>query len=586
MTMVAVRRLSRDLRRLLPLAFLIGCSLLSIIYVRSYRQGWPVSQPYHTRKVGSIDEQRGSRSEEGIQTAKGAAKSQHGANRAAPEASTSGDGEVRVRLQQQPVRWPWEGVEGCSQYGIRFAERGTLPIVALSSYPGSGNTWTRYMLELASGVFTGSIYYDMGLYSIGYWGELSSPEEGTTIVQKVHDFGDDQVQRFNRTAIVIVRNPYRAVLSFHNYLFGGHKGMAPSSNYLRKGWRTFVMKQVFEWSAHVQKWTEPGNRVLVVHYEHLKSDPVGQLRRMLKFLNWPIDEERLKCVQMDQSGRAQRHQQHRPRAVTPFPSELRKMIDLSVKTIQNVLERRHLTPLPVGEYEFFNGVLSSAVGGALGSAVGPMLNVARGGESSERDTARALSEEEERMVERVVETVQKSVNVSETKGDGLLERFQGLMVVKDGNELGHSERTEDADGVAHRHPPHFPADVEPFPADVREIVEHGVGYVNQLLRRRGHPPLPLDRYSRSSGERLEECYAEEDFPSCLARVDAMNPPAPAPSLLAHATDLFSRLLGDPLRVNLRSGLGTASAPPALEDVPGAAALRADWNVFEMSRQEL
>ncbi|XP_043208849.1 WSC domain-containing protein 1-like isoform X2 [Amphibalanus amphitrite] len=440
--MVAVRRLPRDLRRLLPLAFLIGCSLLSIIYVRSYRQGWPVSQPYHTRKVGSIDEQRGSSAEEGIQTAKGTAKSQHGSNRAAPEASTSGDGEVRVRLQQQPVRWPWEGVEGCSQYGIRFAERGTLPIVALSSYPGSGNTWTRYMLELASGVFTGSIYYDMGLYSIGYWGELSSPEEGTTIVQKVHDFGDDQVQRFNRTAIVIVRNPYRAVLSFHNYLFGGHKGMAPSSNYLRKGWRTFVMKQVFEWSAHVQKWTEPGNRVLVVHYEHLKSDPVGQLRRMLKFLNWPIDEERLKCVQ------------------------------------------------------------------------------------------------------------------------------------------------EDADGVAHRHPPHFPADVEPFPDDVREIVEHGVGYVNQLLRRRGHPPLPLDRYSRSSGERLEECYAEEDFPSCLARVDAMNPPAPAPSFLARATDLFSRLLGDPLRVNLRSGLGTASAPPALEDVPGAAALRADWNVFEMSRQEL
>ena len=54
-------------------------------------------------------------------------------------------------------------------------------------------------------------------------------------MQKVHDFGDDQVKRFNRSAIVIVRNPYRAVLSFHNYLFGGHKGMAPSSNYLRKG---------------------------------------------------------------------------------------------------------------------------------------------------------------------------------------------------------------------------------------------------------------------------------------------------------------------------------------------------------------
>ena len=66
----------------------------------------------------------------------------------------------------------------------------------------------------------------------------------------------------------------------------------------------------------------------------------------------------------------------------------------------------------------------------------------------------------------------------------------------------------------------------------------------------------------------------------------MNPTAPAPGLLARATDLFSRLLGDPLRVNLRSGLGAASSPPVLEDVPAAAALWADWTTFQLSRQEL
>ena len=40
------------------------------------------------------------------------------------------------------------------------------PIVALVSSPGSGNTWLRYLLEQASGVFTGSIYCDHSLKSL------------------------------------------------------------------------------------------------------------------------------------------------------------------------------------------------------------------------------------------------------------------------------------------------------------------------------------------------------------------------------------------------------------------------------------
>lgn len=33
--------------------------------------------------------------------------------------------------------------------------------IALASYPGSGNTWLRYLIEGASGIFTGSIYDDI-----------------------------------------------------------------------------------------------------------------------------------------------------------------------------------------------------------------------------------------------------------------------------------------------------------------------------------------------------------------------------------------------------------------------------------------
>ena len=37
-------------------------------------------------------------------------------------------------------------------------------MVALASYPGSGNTWTRYLIEGITGVFTGSFYYNEAYY--------------------------------------------------------------------------------------------------------------------------------------------------------------------------------------------------------------------------------------------------------------------------------------------------------------------------------------------------------------------------------------------------------------------------------------
>ena len=37
----------------------------------------------------------------------------------------------------------------------------------LISYPGSGNTWSRHLIEQASGIYTGTVYYDGGLFKAG-----------------------------------------------------------------------------------------------------------------------------------------------------------------------------------------------------------------------------------------------------------------------------------------------------------------------------------------------------------------------------------------------------------------------------------
>ena len=75
-TMPAMRRLQRDVRRLLPLAFLVGCSLATIVYLRSQQHGRVLSESYHRRKVGSIDERPGGSSSRETPTGTGAARPQ------------------------------------------------------------------------------------------------------------------------------------------------------------------------------------------------------------------------------------------------------------------------------------------------------------------------------------------------------------------------------------------------------------------------------------------------------------------------------------------------------------------------------
>ena len=54
-----------------------------------------------------------------------------------------------------------------AKFRFRFSRGRELPPVALISSPGSGATWLRYLIEGATGVFTGSVHHDAELYEKG-----------------------------------------------------------------------------------------------------------------------------------------------------------------------------------------------------------------------------------------------------------------------------------------------------------------------------------------------------------------------------------------------------------------------------------
>merc|ERR1719431_872046 len=85
-----------------------------------------------------------------------------------------------------PEHQLWPNTTQCSDYRTRFARVSSLPVRALVSYPGSGNTWVRYLVEGATGIYTGSIFNDKSILRAGHAGEGRDYKDGSTILQKTH----------------------------------------------------------------------------------------------------------------------------------------------------------------------------------------------------------------------------------------------------------------------------------------------------------------------------------------------------------------------------------------------------------------
>jgi len=104
--------------------------------------------------------------------------------------------------------------------------------VALASYPGSGNTWVRGLIQAATGLCTGGVYCDTTLRANGFPGE--EIRSGVVLAVKTHQTdprwtgvqydNDLPLSYYKRVedipifsgAILLVRNPFDAMVSEYN----------------------------------------------------------------------------------------------------------------------------------------------------------------------------------------------------------------------------------------------------------------------------------------------------------------------------------------------------------------------------------
>ena len=89
--------------------------------------------------------------------------------------------------------------------------------IALASFPGSGSTWSRTLLEQATGIYTGAIYCDKNLKREGFIGEFITSGNVIAIKTHQHLINTSKLDRKHSLvfdgAIFIVRNVFDAILS-------------------------------------------------------------------------------------------------------------------------------------------------------------------------------------------------------------------------------------------------------------------------------------------------------------------------------------------------------------------------------------
>ncbi|XP_014018707.1 WSC domain-containing protein 1 isoform X1 [Salmo salar] len=232
----------------------------------------------------------------------------------------------------------------------RCTERKFLPeksssLVALSSFPGAGNTWVRHLIELATGYYTGSYYFDGTLYNRGFKGEKDYWKSGRTICVKTHESGRREIEMYD-SVILLIRNPYRSLMAEFNRKCAGHLGYASDQHWKTKEWPEFVGSYASWWASHVLDWLRFGRRVLVVHFEELQTALVPQLRSITSFLNATVTEDRLLCAESNQDGHFKRSGARQP-TFDPFTPDMRGLIDGLIRAVDQALRDSNHTGLPL-----------------------------------------------------------------------------------------------------------------------------------------------------------------------------------------------------------------------------------------------
>ncbi|XP_042873339.1 WSC domain-containing protein 1-like [Penaeus japonicus] len=249
------------------------------------------------------------------------------------------------------VQWPeldptlgtavlWPDDPACAMHNVSFPLK--IKKTFLVSFPRSGNTWTRYLIEGATGLPTGATY--LRVRPLFFGTTEMRKVEGKVILTKIH-FNNRSTVPDDVPVILLLRNPAKSIISYYNFKMGTgaikrFRNVSYSS-YFTNDFANFFDRQLFEWTKLAKDRLLHSRRLLVIPYEKLQADPIAQVRKAIAFLGVPTAEARLACLRRHLDGPALGLQ----RQIDPYTTRQKLDLAKAVSYISQLLRRRNFPPL-------------------------------------------------------------------------------------------------------------------------------------------------------------------------------------------------------------------------------------------------
>ena len=193
--------------------------------------------------------------------------------------------------------WSQQSVETTRHELLRFIsnheKRLSDGVTLLVSYPRSGNTLVRSLLEAATGIVTGSDTRADRNLSIELAQKHGLVGEGVVQSNRVQFVKSHWPERMGcgtfdaRKAILLVRNPYDAIDSYWNMnATMSHTQTVIDSVYsqYRQEFENLVENDILVWLKFIDFWVRKSDvPVLIVRFEDLIADTKREMIRMIEF---------------------------------------------------------------------------------------------------------------------------------------------------------------------------------------------------------------------------------------------------------------------------------------------------------------
>ncbi|XP_071822281.1 sialate:O-sulfotransferase 1-like [Apostichopus japonicus] len=228
----------------------------------------------------------------------------------------------------------------------------SMPLTALASFPRSGNSWTRSLIQVATRYSTGSIYWfrEKKEERVQKWFKAGTEDFNLRkgVCVKSHLFAADHISMFKGGAILLIRNPHYSVVSEYFRFFAGVKNFTQSElktsmEKSNEHWTNVLLPQFRRWKNLNINWLMNCKRLLVVFFEELEKNPAHEITRMVTFLGQPILPRRIMCAVRN----FQPMEKHRSQMTfDPYTPEMHDLLNSYIEQVNITLILKGGKPLP------------------------------------------------------------------------------------------------------------------------------------------------------------------------------------------------------------------------------------------------